>query len=273
MNKRLGLGKLERERLTIIVRSTKGTITVKEAANILSITRTKAAKMLAHWTKKGWLLRVRRGLYVPIPLESRTTDISLEDPWLIAVRLFAPCYIGGWSAAEYWDLTDQIYRTIVVVTAKKVRKRNNVISGTKFLARNMSIKNIFGTKNVWRGVAKVLVSNPTRTIIDMLMDPQLGGGIRPTVDMFNNYLSSDNKQMDLLIEYAQRLSNGAVFKRLGFLLEHLASEEKVAINSCKSAITKGNAELDPTLEKFQLVTKWRLWLPKSWSTQEKRKQG
>jgi len=271
MNKLLGLGKLERRRLTRIVRNTKGTITVKEAANILSITPIRAAKMLARWTKKGWLLRVRRGLYVPIPLESRTTDISLEDPWLVAVRLFAPCYIGGWSAAEYWDLTDQIYRTIVVLTAKKIRKRNDVISGISFLARTISMKNIFGTKNVWCGVAKVLVSNPTRTIIDMLSDPQLGGGIRPTVDMFNNYLSSDNKQMDLLIEYAQRLSNGAVFKRLGFLLERLVPEEKEAINSCKSAITKGNAELDPTLEKFQLVTKWRLWLPKSWSTQEKRK--
>lgn len=273
MNKLLGLGKLERKRLTRIARNTKGTITVKEAANILSITSIRAAKILARWTKKGWLLRVRRGLYVPIPLESRTTDISLEDPWLVAVRLFAPCYIGGWSAAEYWDLTDQIYRTIVVLTAKKIRKRNEVISGTKFLARTISMKNIFGTKNVWRGVAKVLVSDSTRTIIDMLSDPQLGGGIRPTVDMFNNYLSSDNKQMDLLIEYAQRLSNGAVFKRLGFLLERLAPEEKEAINLCKSAITKGNTELDPTLAKYQLITKWRLWLPKSWSTKEKGKQG
>ena len=273
MNKLLGLGKLERRRLTIIVRNTKGTITVKEAANILLITQIKAAKMLALWAKKGWLLRVRRGLYVPIPLESRTTDISLEDPWLVAVRLFAPCYIGGWSAAEYWDLTDQIYRTTVVVTAKPTRKRNTVISGANFLLRTISEKKIFGTKNVWRGVAKVLVSNPSRTIIDMIYDPKIGGGIRPIVDMFNNYLSSDNKQMDLLIEYAQRLSNGAVFKRLGFLLERLAPEEKEAINLCKSAITKGNAELDPTLAKYQLITKWRLWLPKSWSTKEKGKQG
>ena len=41
--------------------------------------------------------RVRRGLYVSVPLESRTADVPLEDPWLIAERLFAPCYIGGWA--------------------------------------------------------------------------------------------------------------------------------------------------------------------------------
>jgi len=43
---------------------------------------------------------------VSVPLESRTADVPLEDPWLIAERLFAPCYIGGWSAAEYLDLTE-----------------------------------------------------------------------------------------------------------------------------------------------------------------------
>jgi predicted transcriptional regulator of viral defense system len=271
--KNLGLGKLERERLTKLLRNTKGTITVKDAAYVLSTTQSKAAKMLALWAKKGWLLRVRRGLYVPVPLESSTADISLEDPWVIAARLFAPCYIGGWSAAEYWDLTEQIYRTTVVVTAKSIRKRSTVIGGIEFLLRTISGRKIFGTKHVWRGVAKVLVSDPSRTIIDMIYDPKIGGGIRPIVDMLNNYIKSDNKQMDLLIEYARRLDNGAVFKRLGFLLERVAPQEKESIDSCKSAITKGNTKLDPTLEKYQLVSSWRLWLPKSWSVNKKANEG
>lgn len=269
MKKKLGLGKLEREKLTKLLRNTKGTITVKDAVSILSTTPIKAAKMLALWAKKGWLLRVRRGLYVPVPLESSTTDISLEDPWIVAARLFAPCYIGGWSAAEYWDLTEQIYRTTVVVTTKPIRKRSTVISGTNFLLRTTSEKKIFGTKNVWRGVAKILVSDPSKTIIDMLNDPRIGGGTRPIVDMLNNYLNSDNKQMDLLIEYARRFDNGAVFKRLGFLLERVAPQEKEAIGACKSAITKGNAKLDPTLDKYQLISRWGLWLPKSWSINKK----
>lgn len=264
MNKKLGLGKLERERLTKLLRNTKGTITAKDAARILSTTQSKAAKMLAHWAKKGWLLRVQRGLYVPVPLESVTADIAIEDPWVIAARLFAPCYIGGWSAAEYWDLTEQIYRTTLVVTARVIRKRNMVISGTNFLLRTIAEDKIFGTKNVWRGQAKVLVSNPSRTVIDMIYDPKLGGGLRPIIDMLNNYLNSDKKQMDLLMEYARRLNNGAVFKRLGFLLEQYALQEKEVINFCKSSMTKGNALLDPSLEKYQLVSRWRLWLPKSW---------
>ena len=42
--------------------------------------------------------------------------MPLEDPWVIAAQLYGPCYIGGWSAAEYWDLTEQIFRTVVVMT-------------------------------------------------------------------------------------------------------------------------------------------------------------
>jgi len=260
-----GLGKVDRQRLSETIRRTKGSISVSEAAEILEVSAPDAAKMLARWTNKGWLSRVKRGLYVPIPLESRTVDVPLEDPWVIAERLFSPCYIGGWSAAEYWDLTEQIFRTIIVMTAKKPRDRNPSFKGTTFLLRTVQKRAMFGLKSIWRKEIKVLVSDPTRTIVDLLSDPQLGGGIRSTVDIFKNYLKSENKDMGLLIEYASRLGNGAVFKRLGFLLERFGPNEDRTIAACRSKITKGNSKLDPKLAAEKLITRWRLWLPQNWS--------
>lgn len=265
MEKLSGIGKTDRERLSAIIRETKGTISVKEATDILSVSPTDAAKMLSRWAKKGWLSRVRRGLYVRVALESRTTDISLEDPWIIAERLFSPCYIGGWSAAEYWDLTEQIFRTVVVLTTQKPRDRAPVIKGTSFMLRTISEKALFGTKPVWKGQVKISVSDPTRTILDMLTDPKLGGGIRPTVDMFLNYLKSENKNIQLLIDYAKRLGNGAVLKRLGFLLERYAPGQEAAISECKAQLTKGNTKLEPSLKADRLITRWRLWVPMNWA--------
>ena len=149
-----GLGKIDRERLATLMRGTKGTISVGEASTILRVSPSDSAKMLARWTKKGWLSRVRRGLYVPVPLESRTPDVPLEDPWVIAVRLFSPCYIGGWSAAEHWDLTEQIFRTIIVMTTQKPRDRRPTIRGTSFLLSTVLDKSLFGFKTVWRGKSK-----------------------------------------------------------------------------------------------------------------------
>jgi predicted transcriptional regulator of viral defense system len=268
MQKVTGLGTIDRERLTALIRGTKGTISVRDSADILRVSPVEAAKMLARWAKKGWLSRVCRGLYVPISLESRTTDVPLEEPWIIADRLFSPCYIGGWSAAEYWDLTEQIFRTVVVMTLQKPRDRLPNIKGTKFLLRTVSDNAMFGLKSVWRGQVKVSVSDATRTILDMLNEPRLGGGIRSTVDMFENYLKSENKNLDLLIDYSKCLGNGAVFKRLGFLLERSDADEQTAIKECKSQLTKGYIKLDPALESDKLITRWRLWVPQSWKEEK-----
>jgi len=142
------------------MRGTKGTVSVRQVADILQLAPDRAAKMLSRWASQGWVSRVQRGLYVFIPIEARSTNIALEDPWIVADQLFSPCYIGGWSAAEYWELTEQIFRTIVVMTTRKPRNRKPVIKGTEFLLRTISEDALFGMKPVWRGEVKVNVSDP-----------------------------------------------------------------------------------------------------------------
>ena len=259
-----GIGKVDRERLAAIIRGTKGTISVGDAARILNVASTDAAKMLSRWSKKGWMSRIRRGLYISVPLESRTADVPLEDPWLIADRLFSPCYVGGWSAAEHFDLTEQIFSTVVVMTVKKPRERRLVIKGTRFMLRTISEKAMFGLKPVWRGQVKIFVSDPTRTILDMLIDPVFAGGVRSVKDMLGNYLRSENKNLEQLIEYGERMGNGAIFKRLGFLLEKIAPDETKTLEECRKRLTAGNARLDPKLNNSKLITRWRLWVPENW---------
>lgn len=76
----------------------------------------------------------------------------------------------------------------------------------------------------------------------MLDDPGLGGGLRPIADVLRAYLSSPSKDPQLLVSYAERLGNGAVYKRLGFLLERLAPNENAIIEICRSRISSGNSK-------------------------------
>lgn len=259
-----GLGKLDRERLSAVIRGTEGTITNEQAARIMDLVQADASKLLARWCKKGWLSRVARGLYVPVPLEAERSDLPLEDPWLVAVRLYSPCYIGGWTAAEHWDLTEQIFRTTVVMSTTRPRNRKPTFKGAAFWISTIAPEKMFGLKTVWRGTVKVSVSDPSRTVLDMLSDPQLGGGIRSVQDMFRNYLSSDAKNLGQLMEYAQRLGNGAVFKRLGFMLEANAPQEVEVIEQCQFNLTMGNARIDPKMPAEALVMRWQLWVPIAW---------
>jgi len=65
----------------------------------------------------------------------------------------------------------------------------------------------------------ILVSDPSRAMIDFLISPKLGGGIYNVIDIFNAYLKSEHRNVELLLSYARKILNGAVLKRLGYLLE------------------------------------------------------
>lgn len=260
-----GLGKLSRAQLAVLLRQSTGTLSPTVAATVLSLSRTEAAKLLSRWAAKGWLQRVRRGLYISVPLESERADSAPEDSWIIAEAAFAPCYICGWSAAEHWGLTEQVFRIVLVSTTRRPRDREPKMGGIGFRLRTVNDKAFFGLKTIWRGRARVKVSDPSRTIIDLMSDPSLGGGLRSCADMLQSYLASkEYRDIKLLMSYAQTLGVGAVFKRLGFLLERYAPEEQQAIAKCALSLTKGYTKLDPALPAKTFVTAWGLSLPEGW---------
>src|SRR3990167_4141291 len=113
-----GLGTREREMLATLRRNTKGVLNVRHAASILNLPSMEVARLLSVLASKGWLTRVKRGIYLFVPLEASSPEVFPDDTWVLGAQIFHPCYIGGWSAAEHWDLTEQIFRSTLVVTTK-----------------------------------------------------------------------------------------------------------------------------------------------------------
>lgn len=256
-----GLGKIERERLSKLLRATKVTISVSEAAAILSLTPKQAAKLLAWYTKKGWLNRIAQGIYLPVPLESETSDIVSEEPFAIAEKLFSPCYIGGMNAVNYWELTEQLFRKVTVMTKNKIKDRKPKIAGAEYVIHSIKPEYFFGLQTIWLAGIKVQISDPTRTIIDLVMFPQYCGGLRFVMDTIQAYFQSKYKDIDMLIDYLKKAKNGAAIKRLGFIVEKYFSEEKKIINFCLENLTQGYIKISPSLDTPRLIRRWRLWVP------------
>lgn len=257
-----------RSRLAAVIRAAGDVIGVADAARTLSVTPAKAAKALAGWAKQGWLQRVGSGLYTPVGLDMMGAEQAVTDAWMLIPALFGPAYVGGRTAAEHWDLTEQIFRDIVVFTARPIRQRTRESGGAQFTLRRIPELRIFGVSAVWRGQTKVMVSDIDRTMLDMLADPAIGGGIQHVADCLDRYLRKEESNTGRLIEYADRLANGAVFKRLGFLAErHPRGAELVA--ACKSRLTEGYAKLDPALKCTRVVTRWKLRVPADWVAEPK----
>jgi predicted transcriptional regulator of viral defense system len=252
-----------RARLASVLRAAREVVSVDIASKTLDLDRRKAAKLLSRWREQGWLRRIGPGLYVPVPLDLAGSEQVVADPWVLVPTLFGECYVGGWTAAHHWELTEQLFNETVVFTTRRITERRISAQGAVFLLHHVTAQRLFGLKTLWRGSAKVSISDPARTLVDMIAMPETGGGIDHTADCLAAYLGSQKGDRDLLIRHAEQFGNGAVFKRLGFLAETRLHDDRLAA-ACRARLTQGYARLDPSLPTPKLVTTWRLWVPERW---------
>lgn len=254
-----GISENNRKRLDKLIQSTDGPFTVKDASKILNLSIIPTRDLLGYWARKSWLSRVRRGLYITVPLGTINPSEYKEDPWIVTLKIYSPCYIGGWSAAEHWELTDQIFKDLVVFTLKKLRERKTEIQGTSYILSPTSKKMMFGLSNIWRKSFKVKISDPTRTLIDILNIPSTGGGIRHVSEIVKNYFYSENRNDKQVAAYIKRIGNRAIYKRLGYIIEKLKIDAPQLSVICKNNISKGYSILDPDVKaKGKILRKWNL---------------
>lgn len=254
-----GISETNRKVLDNLARSQKGPFSIKEASKALGLPKNKTRIALAYLTRKGWLSRVKRGLYISVPLGTINPQEYREHPWIVANRVFAPCYVGGWNAAEHWELTDQIFKSVVVFTLRKFKNTNMNIQGTDYVIKRISKKYFGKTKTVWIENIKVPVSDPLQTIVDILDDPFIGGGMRNIADIVQEYFKSQYRNDDEIISYIDRKNNRTVYKRLGFLIESFGIEAIKLKEICKKKISAGFSLLDPTIEvKGPFNSDWNL---------------
>ncbi len=232
---------------------------VAEAAEILKLPRRATARRLAHWNEQGWVSRLRRGLYVVVPIDADPSKSAVADPWVVLAKVFEPCYIGGWSACEHWGLTEQMFRAIIVITSRRVEPRRGELAGVPYIAKRVARKNLFGTARVWRDQTPVDVSDPHRTLVDILDAPALGGGGRHIAQVVAAYFRSEHRKDRQLLAYVRRLGNRSVYKRLGFLVEALDIQAANVVSQCMRNLSAGYSRLDPDGPmKGRLLRRWRL---------------
>lgn len=252
-----GISKIGRSIIDRMSYLGKLTICASDLEKEFKYNKKKANLILSRLYQKGWLQRLSSGIYRVIPLGSDNTDPVPEDAWAIAIKLFAPCYISGWTAAEHWDLTEQIFNSTVVFTEKKLRNKNHSIAGLTYLTKHIPKKNIFGLKKIWSSNTNILIADIHRTIIDILGDPGIGGGGRHAIDIIKTYWQKKEADFETLVQYAEKLGSGAVFKRLGFVAEKIMRLPERQLDKLRSKIKSGIIKFDPDgPNSGYIVTKW-----------------
>ena len=219
MDKIAGIGKSYRRKLARVLEVHSAILTSEKVASVLEVPKQEASRLLARWEHRGWIQRIHRGSYVPIALSSTNSKPAIENPAVVAESLYGPGYVGGFSAVKHWDLSEQIFEDFTYFTTKHVKNRAPLHGDIRYRLKTVVPNRVFGVEPVWFGTTKTHVSDPTKTLIDLFDDPSLAGGMSVVRDIFDEYLSSEYFDFDLLLSYAIRNNNRAVQKRIGFLLE------------------------------------------------------
>ncbi len=254
-----GLSATNRLLLSALSRCRTSPVSASDASEVWGISVQDARRRLGRLARSGWLSRVAQGLYVLVPLEAQSPATWKADPWIVATKMLSPCYIGGWTACEHWELTDQIFRDTVVFTRRHLRTRNISLNGANIRVVVADEARFFGTVTRWRDATRITISDPSRTLVDILSRPELGAGIRHVGDVVSAYFRSEHRNDSLLTEYGDRLGNKSVFKRLGYLIEALGIPASELLPACKSRMSSGISDLQPGAGRGgRIVTRWNL---------------
>ena len=103
------------------------------------------------------------------------------------------------------------------------------------------------------------ISDPVRTIIDILNDPYIGGGMKHVAMVVANYFESESREDAKLVDYMRQIKNKTLYKRLGYLIETLKLDAGNLLKVCEKNISKGYSVFDPSIpNKGKIIRRWNL---------------
>ena len=216
--------------------------------------------VLRRLESKGWLRRLERGTYLIIPLEAGPARDWSESALVIAPYLIQPAAIAYWSALHYWNMTEQVPRTVFVQSTHRKHCRRVEVLGIPFHFVTIVEAKFFGVAKRTLDGKPIYVTDREKTMLDATDRPDLSGGIGQLAQALRiAWADVDWQRLD---EYLARWGTGSLTKRLGYLVETMElplpdREERLA--RWQHSLSSGIALLEPRSNRTgRIVTRWRL---------------
>lgn len=214
--------------------------THKDIYRFLDTSKENTYRIMGNMVEKDLVKRVEKGKFI---LTETWNELDIYE---IVPEIFQPSYIALWSALHYHDMTDQVPRTVFLITTK--RKKPLRFQGQKIRYVTVKRSLFFG----YERYGKVLVSDMEKTVVDCLRHPEYSGGISQVRDAISHELNTER-----LVEYCKLMGSSAVASRLGYLLdlEGIKFEKKEL-----KEIIDTYSKLDPKQEVPELNSEWKLYV-------------
>ncbi len=227
----------------------KRAFTFEEAVRTTGTDRNVLRVILSRLETSGWIERIEKGKYMVVPLGAKKGEYTINK-FVIGSQLVSPSAVSYWSALSYHGLTEQIPVTVFIQTTSRKRKQKLEIFGVSYQIIRIKNEKFFGVEKEWIDGFQVGVTEREKTIVDCLDKPEYCGGVIEVAKALKN----NEFDLQKLWEYAIKIKNTGVIRRMGCLCDHLGLQ--VHLPEVK---TRNYLLLDPTMpEKGKKNSKWKL---------------
>ena len=174
------------------------------------------ARFLAHrLVEKGWLERVRPGLFQLIPADRGREGIGDTNPLSTGALLVAPYFYSFATACTHHGLTEQVFAEVYL--ACQATRRPATVRDIRYVFAHVPELHFFGFEKTEVLGSSVLMATPERALLDALDRPRFAGGIREVARIVAN--AAKRVSWEKLLDLAGRWNESAIVQRLGYLVD------------------------------------------------------
>jgi len=191
------------------------TVTLAELSEMLGAPGSYARKLAHVLVSKGWLERLRPGLFRLIPADRGREGIGDTNPLAAGAVLIAPYFFSFGTACTYHGITEQVFAEVYI--ACRQRRRAEKIRDHRYVFIHVPEHRFYGYEEVSVLGEPVEMATLERALLDALDRPRYAGGIGEVSRIAAR--AAVRVSWDDLIVLAGRWGSSAIVQRLGYLLD------------------------------------------------------
>lgn len=227
--------------------------------------RLTSASVLKQHVAAGNLLHVRRGLYATVSRGS-SADTAQVDPYLLAAKLTDDAVVAYHAALQFHGKAYSVWRRFHSLTCSRLRRFS--FRDIEFVPVQAPLA-VRALPDMGGGVVErrhagglVRVTTLERTLVDVLDAPQRCGGWE---EAWRSLAMVEFFDLDVVIEYADRLGSALTAARVGLFLEQHREQlmvEDSHLDALRKLAPAQPRYFDATRESGKLVGGWNLVVPR-----------
>jgi len=191
------------------------TVTLNEIQKALACSDGYARFMAHQLVKKGWLDRLRPGLYQLVPAERGREGVADTNPLAAGSVLVSPYFFSFGTACTYYGMTEQVFSEVYLVT--RARRKSQLVRGKRYVFVPVAEEEFFGFTELKVLGATVQMATAERALVDALDRPRYAGGIGEVSRIVARAIR--RVAWDALLDCLRRFGESSLVQRLGYLME------------------------------------------------------